>query len=78
MTSWPLLALTDAGRAISPAARSATEFLLGSQEPDGGWRNDHLTGAMTRSYAMNYDGYRRVFPLWALSAVANARTGRAL
>lgn len=78
MTSWALLALTDAGRAASPAARWATEFLLRAQEPNGGWRGDHLTGAMTRSSAMNYDGYRRVFPLWALSAVAKAQTGSSL
>ncbi|WP_186763065.1 squalene/phytoene synthase family protein [Lentzea tibetensis] len=72
MTSWALLALTDAGRATSPSARRATDFLLRAQLPDGGWQDDHLSGAMMRCAAMNYDGYQRAFPLWALSAVADS------
>jgi squalene/oxidosqualene cyclase-like protein len=72
-TAWALLALVDAGRVSSPAVRRGTEFLLRAQLPDGGWQDDHMSGAMMRCAAMNYDGYQRVFPLWALSAVANGR-----
>jgi squalene/oxidosqualene cyclase-like protein len=75
MTSWALLALVDAGRGRSPAVREATTFLLRSQRPDGDWSEEHLSGAFMRNAGMRYDAYRRVFPLWALSAVVNARGG---
>lgn len=74
MTSWALLALADAGRAISPAAQRATAFLIQAQQPDGAWRDEHMAGAMLRSNLLNYDGYQRYFPLWALSAVASTST----
>ena len=70
MTSWALLALIDAGRAHSAAAHRAADFLQRTQQPDGGWRDEHLAGVFNRTTAMNYDLYPRVFPLWALSAVA--------
>jgi squalene/oxidosqualene cyclase-like protein len=74
MTSWALLALADADRATSPAARRATAFLLRAQRPEGGWQDQHMAGAFMRNAAMNYAAYDRIFPLWALSAVANAQT----
>ncbi|MFG2525377.1 squalene/phytoene synthase family protein [Streptomyces sp. NPDC048527] len=74
MTSWALLALVDAGRAASPAAHRATAFLIRAQRPHGTWEDQHLSGSFMRNVAMNYDAYQRVFPLWALSAVANALT----
>ncbi|MFI7123176.1 squalene/phytoene synthase family protein [Amycolatopsis sp. NPDC049868] len=69
VTSWALLALVNAGRATSPAVRNATAFLLRTQQPDGDWPDQRIPGAMPR-YAAPHNS---VFPLWALSAVVNAR-----
>jgi squalene/oxidosqualene cyclase-like protein len=76
MTSWALLALTDAGRASSPAASNAIGFLLRAQQPAGDWQENHISGSFMRSAALRYDAYRRVFPLWALAKAAKARTSQ--
>jgi squalene/oxidosqualene cyclase-like protein len=80
MTAWALLALVDAGRADCPAASRAIDFLLRTQLADGGWQDEHEAGCFMRTTAMNYDGYQRNFPVWALSAVADSRrrSGRAM
>lgn len=69
MTAWALLALADAGRGTSPAARRATAFLLRTQEKEGDWRDEYLSGAMQQCAALKYSTYQRVFPLWALARV---------
>ncbi|MER5346729.1 squalene/phytoene synthase family protein [Streptomyces mirabilis] len=74
MTSWALLALVNAGRAESPAARRAVDFLIRAQRPHGTWEDQHLSGSYMRNVGMNYGAYQHVFPLWALSAVADAGT----
>ncbi|MFE5563984.1 squalene/phytoene synthase family protein [Amycolatopsis japonica] len=72
MTAWALLTLVQAGRSETPAARRAAGFLVRSQLPDGGWEGDYLAGVFNGSAGMNYDAYRWVFPLWALSAFAGS------
>ncbi|MCX4095779.1 squalene/phytoene synthase family protein [Nocardia sp. alder85J] len=72
MTSWALLALVAAGRGDSPAARRAIDFLLRNQLADGGWQDTRMAGAFFGNAGMNYDGYQRIFPLWALAAAARA------
>jgi squalene/oxidosqualene cyclase-like protein len=74
MTAWALLALADAGRGAAPAARRAAAFLVRAQDTQGDWHDNHLCGAFNRSSAMNYDAFRRIFPLWALSAVAEEQS----
>ncbi len=67
-TAWALLALLDAGTAGSAeACRRAAQFLVERQQKDGNWPNEGMVGIFNRTCAINYDGYRTVFPLWALA-----------
>ena len=72
MTSWALLALARAGRATSPEARRGAAFLLHRQQPDGRWPAEHIAGVFNHTCAIHYDSYLRVFPPWALAAIAGA------
>ena len=72
-TSWGLLALARSGLADSEAARRAARFLVRRQEPDGDWPAEPMVGVFNRTTLINYDNYRRYFPIWALSELASAR-----
>ena len=67
-TAWALLTLCHAGHGHTDAARRAAEFLVRRQQPDGDWPREALKGVFNRSTLINYEQYRRYFPLWALSA----------
>jgi squalene/oxidosqualene cyclase-like protein len=66
-TAWALLALQLAGRAEEPGALSAASFLVEQQQDDGGWPKQSLTGVFNRTTLIDYDNYRRYFPIWALA-----------
>jgi squalene-hopene/tetraprenyl-beta-curcumene cyclase len=51
-TAWALLALVAAGRAESPPARRAAEYLGSTQRDDGGWDEDAYTGCGFPGYAI--------------------------
>jgi squalene cyclase len=66
-TAWALLTLCHAGHGGSAAAHRAAQFLVRRQQPDGDWPREALKGVFNRSTLINYEQYRRYFPLWALS-----------
>jgi squalene/oxidosqualene cyclase-like protein len=66
-TAWGLLALVRGGLVDSVAAGRAAEFLLRSQQPDGDWPQEPLVGVFNRTTLINYENYRRTFPIWALA-----------
>jgi squalene-hopene/tetraprenyl-beta-curcumene cyclase len=69
-TAWALLALDAAGDESS-AARRGVQYLLDTQEPDGGWDEDLYTGTGFPGYFyINYEMYRHVFPVSALGRYA--------
>ncbi len=73
-TAWALLTLVDAGAGHTPAAHRAAEFLVSRQQPDGDWPREPMTGIFNRTSCINYENYRRYFPIWALGAyVSNQR-----
>lgn len=65
-TSWALMTLILAGRAKSNEAKLAAEFLISRQEKAGGWPKEGMTGVFNKTVLIDYDNYRRYFPLWAL------------
>ena len=66
-SAWALLTLTRAGLSDSSAARRAARFLVARQQPDGAWPEQQLAGVFNKTTLINYDNYRRYFPLWALA-----------
>ncbi len=66
-TAWALMALCEAGEGKSAAAQRAAEFLIAQQQLDGCWPKERMTGVFNRSVLIDYDNYRRYFPLWALA-----------
>ena len=51
-TAWAVLAFVSAGRAESPPARRAADYLLDTQRDDGGWDEDEFTGCGFPGYAV--------------------------
>ena len=52
------------------------EYLLDSQNEDGSWTEDEITGTgFPRVFYLKYDMYRNNFPLLALATYLNAKRG---
>jgi squalene cyclase len=58
------------GRAGDRTARMAAESLLRTQLPDGSWPRQGMIGVFNRTVLIDYDNYRRYFPVWALASYA--------
>jgi squalene/oxidosqualene cyclase-like protein len=75
-TAWALLALTGAGQANDPRCARAAHFLVASQVDDGDWPRQALSGVFNKTTLINYENYRRYFPLWALAVYCNGNPQR--
>jgi squalene/oxidosqualene cyclase-like protein len=73
-TAWALLGLMGAGQASDPRCARAAAFLLASQLDHGDWPRQSLSGVFNKTTLINYENYRRYFPIWALARFA-AETG---
>ncbi len=47
------------------------QFLRGTQEKDGDWRQEAIAGVFNKTCMITYDNYRRYFPIWALGIFEN-------
>jgi squalene/oxidosqualene cyclase-like protein len=65
-TSWALLTLVRANCAAREQMRRAAQWLIDRQDSDGSWPRESLVGVFNRTCMINYENYRRYFPLWAL------------
>ena len=75
-TAWALLGLMAAGAVDHPAAARGINYLKATQEGDGLWSQPHYTGGgFPRVFYLNYHGYPKFFPLWALARYRNLKTG---
>lgn len=75
-TAWALMGLVAAGDLDSPHVQGGLQYLLDTQNPDGSWTEDEITGTgFPRVFYLKYDMYRNNFPLMALAAYLNARRG---
>ncbi len=73
-TAWALLGLMAAGQVDHPAMARGIQWLTARQEADGLWTQTHYTGGgFPRVFYLNYHGYPRFFPLWALARYRNLK-----
>jgi squalene-hopene/tetraprenyl-beta-curcumene cyclase len=73
-TAWALLGLMAAGQVDHPALARGVAWLTSRQEADGLWTQAHYTGGgFPRVFYLNYHGYPRFFPLWALARYRNLK-----
>jgi squalene-hopene/tetraprenyl-beta-curcumene cyclase len=74
-TAWAVLGLIAAGEVESPEVRAAIEYLVGTQNADGGWTEEQFTGTgFPRVFYLKYHMYPVYFPLMALSRYAKCNT----
>ncbi len=75
-TAWALLGLMAAGEVDHPAVARGVNYLKATQETDGLWSQAHYTGGgFPRVFYLNYHGYPKFFPLWALARYRNLKAG---
>jgi squalene-hopene/tetraprenyl-beta-curcumene cyclase len=66
-TAWALLGLLAVGE-DSPAVQRGIEYLVRTQQPEGGWHEEHFTGTgFPRVFYLKYHMYSHYFPLMALA-----------
>ena len=67
-TAWALLGLIAAGESASPEVRAGIEWLLASQQEDGGWSEEPFTGTgFPKVFYLKYHLYSVYFPLMAIA-----------
>jgi lanosterol synthase len=71
-TAWALLTLVTAGGAEDPRCERAARFLVTTQLDNGDWPRQSLSGVFNKTALINYENYRRTFPIWALARFAAA------
>ncbi len=74
-TSWALSTLVRANSPATAATARAARWLIDRQSPDGSWPRESIVGVFNRTCLINYDNYRRYFPVWALSEWAKSVAG---
>ena len=75
-TAWAILGLLAGGDPASLSVRKGIEYLIDTQQPDGTWAEHLATGTgFPRVFYLRFDMYRTAFPLLALNAWRNARSG---
>ena len=75
-TAWALLGLMAVGQVDHPAVARGLEWLFANQQADGLWEQAHYTGGgFPRVFYLNYHGYPKFFPLWALARYRNLKSG---
>src|SRR5215469_8376031 len=75
-TAWAVMGICACGDLDRTSIQRGLRFLLGSQEPDGSWDEEQITGTgFPRVFYLKYDLYRQNFPLLALATYVNYRSG---
>ncbi len=76
-TAWAVMGLMAAGEADSTAVRAGIEYLLATQQPDGGWHEEAFTGTgFPKVFYLKYHLYSLYFPLMALARYERANHQR--
>jgi squalene-hopene/tetraprenyl-beta-curcumene cyclase len=76
-TAWALLGLMAAGEVESSAVQKGVNYLLSTQNAQGGWDERLFTGTgFPRVFYLHYHGYSLYFPLWALGVYQRLGQGQ--
>jgi squalene-hopene/tetraprenyl-beta-curcumene cyclase len=67
-TAWALMGIVAASTQVRPSILAGVEYLARTQNPDGSWTEDHITGTgFPKVFYLKYDMYRNNWPLLALT-----------
>jgi squalene-hopene/tetraprenyl-beta-curcumene cyclase len=67
-TAWALMGIIAASDHVRPTIVRGVEYLVRTQNPDGSWTEDHITGTgFPKVFYLKYDMYRNNWPLLALA-----------
>jgi squalene-hopene/tetraprenyl-beta-curcumene cyclase len=67
-TAWALMGLCAFDDPMNPALRRGIDYLIRTQNPDGSWSEDEITGTgFPKVFYLKYDMYRNSWPLLALA-----------
>jgi len=67
-TAWALMGIIAASGHLRPSILRGVEYLARTQNPDGSWTEDHITGTgFPKVFYLKYDMYRNNWPLLALA-----------
>ena len=67
-TAWGLMGIIAASDRLRPSILRGVEYLARTQNPDGSWTEDHITGTgFPKVFYLKYDMYRNNWPLLALA-----------
>jgi len=67
-TAWAVMGLCTFGDPDLPALQRGIEYLCRTQNPDGSWSEDEITGTgFPKVFYLKYDMYRNAWPLLALA-----------
>ncbi|MCC6231698.1 MAG: squalene--hopene cyclase [Verrucomicrobiales bacterium] len=73
-TAWATMGLATFGEPDRPSLRRGIEYLIATQNEDGSWSEDEVTGTgFPRVFYLKYDMYRNAWPLLALATYRNLR-----
>jgi squalene-hopene/tetraprenyl-beta-curcumene cyclase len=67
-TAWALMGIIAGSDHLRPSIERGVEYLAGTQNADGSWTEDHITGTgFPKVFYLKYDMYRNNWPLLALA-----------
>ncbi len=67
-TAWALMGIIAASDRLRPSILRGVEYFARTQNPDGSWTEDHITGTgFPKVFYLKYDMYRNNWPLLALA-----------
>ncbi|MBX3747353.1 MAG: squalene--hopene cyclase [Verrucomicrobiae bacterium] len=73
-TAWAVMGLCTLGDPGRPSLQRGIEYLVQSQNPDGSWTENEITGTgFPRVFYLKYDIYRNTWPLLALATYRRLR-----
>ena len=74
-TAWALMGLVACGDPYRTTVRRGVEYLLNTQNPDGSWTEEEVTGTgFPKVFYLRYDMYRNNWPLLALAEYKKLRS----
>ena len=75
-TAWATIGLMAAGEIDNPAVERGMAYMAATQQADGFWSSERYTATgFPRVFYLNYHGYSKFFPVWAMARYRNLKAG---